>query len=330
MDWSVVLEAKARARKRAIVFPEGDNPIIREAAVRLAGQGLLEPVLIRSRADALPHDEASGPASPADGPRVRPMDEPGLEAYAAQLSAERALPLRVCRRMVAQPLLFAAMMVRNGEADGMVAGIDCPTGDVILAGGLGIGLRQGLTIPSSFYVMEMSGFEGGESGCLVFADPAVNPAPTPSELADIAICTADSVRALLGWEPRIAMLSFSTRGSGNHPDVDKVVEAVRLVVSRAPGLKVDGEMQVDAALLPHVAEKKMGAQAGPVAGRANILVFPDLDAANMASKLVQVLAKARLFGPVLQGFARPLSDLSRNATVRDVMDTALLVSAQAE
>ncbi|HWQ08581.1 MAG TPA: phosphate acyltransferase, partial [Holophaga sp.] len=132
------------------------------------------------------------------------------------------------------------------------------------------------------------------------------------------------------WEPRIAMLSFSTRGSGNHPDVDKVVEAVRLVASRAPGLKVDGEMQVDAALLPHVAEKKMGGQAGPVAGRANILVFPDLDAANMASKLVQVLAKARAFGPVLQGFSRPLSDLSRNATVRDVVDTALLVSAQAE
>ncbi|HWQ08927.1 MAG TPA: phosphate acyltransferase, partial [Holophaga sp.] len=167
MDWSVVLEAKARARKRTIVFPEGDNPIIREAAALLAGQGLLEPVLIQSRAHATPPEEASRSASPAEGPKVRPMDDQGLEAFAAQLCAERDLPLRICRRMVAQPLLFAAMMVRNGEADGMVAGIDCPTGEVILAGGMGIGLRQGMTIPSSFYVMDVPGFEGSENGCLV-------------------------------------------------------------------------------------------------------------------------------------------------------------------
>jgi phosphate acetyltransferase len=327
MDWSVMLEQRARVKKRVIVFPEGENEIIAQAAACLARDGTLRPLLLGNLAKM-----AAGIDHLADGRAepilmADPQADPRLEAYAEQLSAKRSLSVRVCRRMVSQPLLFAAMLTRNGEADGMVAGIDCPTGDVILAGGMGIGLKSGISVPSSFYVLDIPGFEGSEGSCLVFADPAVNPSPTSEELADIAICTAQSIQALLGWEPRVAMLSFSTNGSSNHPDVEKIAEALRLARDKAPELKVDGEMQVDAALLTRIAAKKMGRDSA-VAGHANILVFPDLDAANIASKLVQILANARSFGPVLQGFSHPLSDLSRNATVRDVMDTALLVAAQ--
>jgi phosphate acetyltransferase len=197
---------------------------------------------------------------------------------------------------------------------------------VILASQMFIGMREGILTPSSFFLMAVPDWKGSEGGLLVFADCAVNPNPTAKELADIAVSTAASVRELLDWVPRIAMLSFSTRGSASHPDADKVLEALKLVREREPDLAIDGEMQADAALVPSVAAKKMG-NTGLVAGRANVLIFPDLDAGNIAYKLVQRLARADAYGPVFQGFRRPVSDLSKGASIDDIVGATILVAA---
>lgn len=317
---------KAKKRLRTVVFPEGENPSIIKAAVRLRQEGLVQPVLlgdpeqVRETGRKLKVDlDGIGIYDPAADTR--------LEAYAADYSAVRMLPERVCRRIVSQPVYFAAMMVKAGEVDGMVAGISHPTGEVLMASELIIGLQPGISLPSSFYLMDVPGYLGSEDSLLIFADPAVNPDPDAEQLADIAVTTAQSARELLEWEPRIAFLSFSTKGSASHPCADKVIKAVELAHAKAPEVLLDGEMQADAALVEAVAKKKIEGES-PVAGRANILIFPDLDAANIASKLVQQLAGARSYGPVLQGFKRPVSDLSRSATVQDIINTALLVAVR--
>ena len=217
------------------------------------------------------------------------------------------------------------MMVHLGEADGMVAGAINSTANVIRAASLVIGLQEGISTPSSFFLMEIPGFEGGEDGNLLFADCAVNIDPSPDELAEIAIATARSAKWLLDWEPRVALLSFSTKGSASHELVDKVIKATNIAKSKEPSLLIDGELQADAALIPSVAKRKVKG-GSPVAGRANILIFPDLNAGNIAYKLVQRLAKANAYGPILQGFSRPVSDLSRGATVEDIVGVIGIIS----
>ena len=237
------------------------------------------------------------------------------------------MPASAAKRIVAPPLGFAAAMVASGDADGMVAGLAHPTEEVLMIAEMVIGLSEGVVAPSSFFLMEIPGYDGGEAGSLVFADPAVNPDPDVEALASLAVVTAQSAKAILGWEPRVALLSFSTKGSADHPFVEKVAAATARAKAMAPDIAIDGELQADTALVASVAQRKMD-DTGPVAGRANILIFPDLNSANIGSKLVQRLAGAASHGPVLQGFAKPVSDLSRGATVEDVVGAALMVAAR--
>ncbi|MFP3950508.1 MAG: phosphate acyltransferase, partial [Candidatus Micrarchaeia archaeon] len=226
---------------------------------------------------------------------------------------------------------FATLMVKTGEADAMVAGAVSSSADVITASTGILGLRRGVSVPSSFFIMELPKKKFGEKGLLLFADSSVNIELSPEEMADVAVTTARTAKELMGWTPRVAMLSFSTKGSAVHPRVDKVAEATEIAKNKAPReAHIDGEFQGDSALVPATAKKKIKGKIGPVAGKANVLIFPDLDSGNISYKLTQCLGGANAYGPILQGFRKPVSDLSRGAKSEDIIGTIAILSTWAK
>jgi len=321
--------AKVKGRGLTVVLPEGRDPRIVQAAVEIKAQGIAEPTVL-GKPDKIKAAAQEAGVSLAEIKTLDPRESPRLDAYVEGYVGQRDdISAGVARRMVMKSPFHGGMMVACGDADAMVAGAASATATVIQAGTLTIGLAAGIETVSSYFLMIVPDFMGEGRRGFVYADCAVNIDPTAAQLADIALASAQSARGLLGEEPRVALLSYSTRGSAAGPSQEKVVEALGIVRSRAPELAVDGELQADAAVVPRVAAKKVK-DGGGVAGAANVLVFPDLDAGNIAYKLTQYMANAQAIGPFLQGFAKPVADLSRGATVSDIVTTTAITLAQVE
>lgn len=328
-DFMATLRERARISPQRIVFPESSEENIIRAARQVLDEGLAKPILVGDPEELAERSGRFGLS--LDGIEIVDVTDEGVRAELAE-ECHALIPeisLKGAERKLRSPLNTGSYLVAAGRADALVAGLEHATQDVILASMTFIGMQEGISTPSSLFLMRVPGFDGRQGELIVFADCGVAVAPDAGELADIAMATAYTVRALLEWEPRIALLSFSTKGSGDHESVDRVREALQMVRDREPRLLIDGELQVDAAIVPAVAERKVPGDS-PVAGRANILIFPDLNAGNIAYKCVQRFAKADAFGPFLQGFAKTVSDLSRGSSVADIVGVATMASVHAQ
>lgn len=320
-------DAKACERKARVALPECEALKTLQAARRVDDDGIGIPVLV-SPADIIRATAEEAGVDLTGMQIVDTSDADALEELASRFmdaGKPRMLSAKGIRRKLKNPMWWAMVMEELGDVDCTFCGHVNTTGDVLMCAQMTIGLAEGVDVPSILALVETPGFEGPEGGVICFTDCGLNPEPNASELASIAISAADGVRSIMGWEPRVGFLSFSTKGSGAGQSVERVREALDLVHERRPDIAADGELQLDAAIDMAVAAKKVGG-ASEVAGRANVLVFPDLNSANIAVKLVQRFAKGAAYGHTLNGFAKPVADSSRGATVDEIVgDIAMLV-----
>jgi phosphate acetyltransferase len=319
---------KAKSNKKKIVLPEGTEARTLKAAEIVLKEGIADVVLLGKEEEI--KEKAKG-LDISKAEILDPETSPDFDRYAMEyyeLRKNKGVTVEDAKKLMKDPMYYGCMMVKLGQVDGMVSGAIHATADVFRPAFQIIKTAPNVKVVSSAFIMEVPACNYGSDGVFVFADCAINPNPTAEELAAIAVASAHTAKVLVGIEPKVAMLSFSTKGSASHELVDKVRKATEIAKSLAPDLLIDGELQVDAAIVKEVGELK--APGSPVAGQANVLIFPDLQSGNIGYKLVQRLAKANAIGPISQGLAKPVNDLSRGCSVEDIVNVIAITSVQAQ
>ena len=324
------IKEKAKADVKHILLPEGSEERTVQAARIITDEKIAKVTLLGDEEEIKKVAEKSNVCL-CGIDIINPLTDPDFEHYANgfyELRKAKGMTPEKARETIKNTLFYACMMIKEGKADGMVSGAINTTGNTLRPGLQIIKMAKGINTISSCFIMEIPNKEYGDNGLMLFGDCAININPNPDELASIAIATANTAKTLLGMDPKVAMLSFSTKGSAKHENVDKVTAALAKVKELAPDLDVDGELQADAAMVPKVAALK--APGSKVAGHANVLIFPDLQAGNIGYKLVQRLAGAEAVGPVSQGFAKPINDLSRGCSIADIVSVVAITAVQAQ